>query len=142
MLQGETASTRPAGQFVRTLAFAAVLALMLPMAGPLLDHHFAERHPGHTHVYLGEVAPGHLHSYEALHSHNHHHHGGQAETNGIVYFSPMEGITTGPADVAEPAQRQLVVFAGLNDNVLSPGARNEAAPAGNIISPLKRPPRA
>ena len=142
MLGGETVSAPLAGQLVRTLAYAAALAMLLPLAGPLLDHHFAERHPGHTHVYLGQKVPGHLHSYEALHSHHHHDHGAQPETNGIVYFSPMDGITSGPADLAEPAQRQVVIFSGANANVLSPRARPETAPAGNIISPPKRPPRA
>ena len=51
------------------VALTAVVALLAPLAGPALDHHFAERQPDHLH--LG--APGeHYHSYEsAIHLHRH-----------------------------------------------------------------------
>ena len=51
------------------VALTAVVALLAPLAGPALDHHFAERQPDHLH--LG--APGeHFHSYEsAIHLHRH-----------------------------------------------------------------------
>jgi hypothetical protein len=43
-----------------------LLGLALPFAGPLLDHHFADRQPGHKH--LLSVA-GHLHAIDSPHDH-------------------------------------------------------------------------
>jgi hypothetical protein len=43
--------------------------LLLPLFGPLLDHHFAERQHDHVHVYPGRVTPDHAHPYEQPHSH-------------------------------------------------------------------------
>ena len=54
------------------LVFAAALfALVLPIVGPLDDHHFAERYHTHDHIYLNGVRVDHNHAYEgfALHSH-------------------------------------------------------------------------
>ena len=50
-------------------ALTAVVALLAPLAGPTLDHHFAERQPDHLHF----GAPGeHSHSFEsAIHLHRH-----------------------------------------------------------------------
>ncbi len=36
------------------IAFIALLALLIPVAGPAADHHFYERLAFHAHVYLGE----------------------------------------------------------------------------------------
>ena len=36
-------------------ALALLTALLLPLLGPLADHHFAERQPGHLHIYLAGV---------------------------------------------------------------------------------------
>jgi hypothetical protein len=56
---------------VHTLfAAIAVLAALLPIAGPLLDHHYVERLASHNHIYLGEVNPDHTHPYEVAHSHD------------------------------------------------------------------------
>ena len=59
--------------FVRTFsaffALTAVVALLAPLAGPALDHHFAERQPDHLHF----GAPGeHSHAFESpYHLHRH-----------------------------------------------------------------------
>ena len=50
------------------LALAA-LALWFSAYAPLLDHHFAERLPGHAHVYPKGSLIDHEHSYEQPHSH-------------------------------------------------------------------------
>ena len=51
------------------IALTAVVALIAPLAGPVLDHHFAERQPDHLHF----GAPGeHKHTFESsYHIHNH-----------------------------------------------------------------------
>ena len=50
-------------------ALALLAALLLPLLGPLVDHHFAERQPAHLHVYLAGVPIQHLHDHEAFHPH-------------------------------------------------------------------------
>ena len=51
------------------VALTAVVALLAPLAGPALDHHFAERQPDHLHlVAIGE----HSHAFESqYHLHRH-----------------------------------------------------------------------
>ena len=51
-------------------ALALLTALLLPLLGPLADHHFAERQPGHLHIYLGGVPIQHLHDHQAFHIHD------------------------------------------------------------------------
>ncbi len=55
--------------FSAFIALTAVVALIAPLAGPVLDHHFAERQPDHLHF----GAPGeHNHTFESsYHLHNH-----------------------------------------------------------------------
>ena len=54
------------------LAFAAALfALVLPIVGPLDDHHFAERSHTHGHIYLNGAPVPHNHSYAGLALHSH-----------------------------------------------------------------------
>ena len=50
-------------------ALTAVVALLAPLAGPALDHHFAERQPDHLHF----GTPGeHSHAFESpYHLHRH-----------------------------------------------------------------------
>ena len=50
-------------------ALTLLAALLLPLLGPLMDHHFAERQPAHLHVYPAGVPIQHLHDHEAFHSH-------------------------------------------------------------------------
>ena len=44
----------------------ALVIVLLPSLGPLLDHHFAERQPYHAHL---AADSGHEHNYQAFHSH-------------------------------------------------------------------------
>ena len=56
--------------FFPITALALLTALLIPLLGPLVDHHFAERQPGHLHLYLTGVPVQHLHDHEASHTHN------------------------------------------------------------------------
>ena len=56
--------------FFPITALALLAALLIPLLGPLVDHHFAERQPGHLHLYLTGVPVQHLHDHEAYHSHD------------------------------------------------------------------------
>ena len=59
------------GRWGGALAVLVTGALLLPAVGPLLDHHYAERVPGHLHVYSAGVSAAHTHPYEVDHRHAH-----------------------------------------------------------------------
>jgi hypothetical protein len=65
---------------MRWAAALAALLLMLPMVGPLVDHHFAERLPYHDHLFLGEGA-NHSHTHLVGRPHTH-------RPAGISQFGP------------------------------------------------------
>ncbi len=76
-----------------------VASLVLPMAGPLLDHHFAERQLGHKH--LGS-AIFHRHSNDADYSH--YHGPGPADASGgrpITVYSYDGGPSVSALSVAD-----------------------------------------
>ena len=82
------------------LTVAALAALFLPLLGPLMDHHFAERQPGHAHIYLDGAAHEHLHSYETYDHHLTSMAGGkdEAEQAGtVVILTDTHGLGSGPA---------------------------------------------
>jgi len=57
-----------------------LLGLVVPSAGPLVDHHFSDRKPGHKHIFLMH---SHLHVVAGPHSHP------QVSTSsGIDYSGP------------------------------------------------------
>ena len=47
----------------------ALLGLLLPGVGPLVDHHFAERYYHHGHLFLGPDGQRHVHDYGFTHQH-------------------------------------------------------------------------
>ena len=116
----------------------------------MMDHHFAERHPGHQHIYLGAVNPEHSHDYRPFHSHN----GlgtlllaaGQPPLNtadGIVFVTPAHGSAHGVADITAPVSAQSIRFgvegsSGLLGHYLA----REAIPPGASIAPPILPPKA
>ena len=53
------------------LLAAALFALVLPVVGPLDDHHFAERAHNHDHIYLNGAPVGHNHAYQERSEHAH-----------------------------------------------------------------------
>ena len=57
----------------RLLSLGAILllvALITPMLGMSLDHHFADRIPGHGHV-SSDQSSGHAHDFRLVHRHGH-----------------------------------------------------------------------
>ncbi len=104
---------------VAWLAVAAAVAL-LPGVGPLLDHHYAGRQPGHGHLYLGAVLYDHVHGPEVAHTHSYgrahihvddghagHSHGGPA---GVAFFAPHDGASQGHAYVPASASSVDLTF--------------------------------
>ncbi len=123
-------------------ALAALFSMLAPLAGAALDHHFAERQPGHTHVYRNAADPSgrHDHAYVANHPHD-------VET--VIAVSSHDALVS-----AAPSQvpfSKLVVLIGRttggNDNagrawdhLRPPG--NDAVPDQHASAVEPDPPRA
>jgi len=87
------------GAFLHRLVIGlAFLALASPSAGPLLDHHFAERQPDHGHIYLGERLVDHVHPYGLVHTHP---------------TEPAHGPSTGPG--TRPGNAEGTVYLTSDD---------------------------
>ena len=144
---------------IRALAIAfltatAPAALFLPLFGPMLDHHFAERQPGHGHVYFGSAIPDHSHPYEVSRFSRHHVHqapyenapvglrGDVGSYGGIVYLAGYEGNSPGAQILATPTLPQLPLFLDLEPQgfILGP-ASGDGFLRGALVALPKRPPR-
>ena len=125
------------GRWLVTLA--AVGALLLPALGPLLDHHFAERQPGHNHVFLDQAPHEHLHAYEYA---GHHHGEHDSPTDGVVIVTSYDAMGTGLADVTPPVTRVSRLLPELTPDKTAFGF-DEAhkLPSGESVSPPTQPPR-
>ena len=126
----------------QSAAVLSIFLLLLPALGPQLDHHFAERRPDHSHVYLGAPSPRHSHPFEDGGHHAHHQHPRQPQPSGIVYLSPDEGMGQAFAGVASPMVQQSVVFPAPDGAAfLSGQSRRAAALRGAFVDPPDNPPR-
>lgn len=78
------------------LAFGALFS---PALGPVMDHHFPERHHNHAHIYLRPPDADHIHPYQNHHSHRRTEWGkytdGPSALNvpiDTVYLAPLDGL--------------------------------------------------
>ncbi len=114
------------------LLLAAVMTLT-PLAGPMLDHHFAERQPYHAH--LGADA-NHRHDYRSAHDH-----AGERSGEGGVSLYSIAAASAAPA-AALIADSELARRLAPGDSTLAIRARPQIAPASALTPPQWRPPRA
>lgn len=123
------------------LALLVLLALSLASLGPVLDHHFAERQPGHTHLYLGAHVPDHLHPYQQAHTH-HRAEAASPRSDDTVYLTTQDGIGLDWSTAVSPLLDASPVFPDHGDGPLlvSEAAHRELFEA--VVSPLERPPLA
>lgn len=89
---------------------AAATVALLPGLGPLLDHHYAGRQPGHDHVHMGALFPDHLHDHEVSHDHDHDHHirsstQDEEDRGGPVVIASYSGAVLGHAYVSGSASQ-------------------------------------
>ncbi len=135
---------------VSALSLLVVMSLALSWAGPMLDHHFAERHPAHQHIYLGTATSDHSHEYGAIHIHSASdmmqlstelRPGGLDD--GIVFVVPIGGSGQGVADLAAPMISESPRF-GIGDGtgILGHHFDSDSILPGTSIAPPLRPPRA
>ncbi len=126
----------------QSVAVLSIFLLLLPALGPQLDHHFAERRPDHSHVYLGAPSPEHSHPFEEGGHHAHHQHPQQPQPGGIVYLASDEGMGQAFAGVASPLVEQSVRFSAPDGGAFLLGPPwGAAAMRGAFVDPPDNPPR-
>ena len=116
-----------------------VASLVLAIAGPLLDHHFAERQPGHKHH---GSAIFHRHSHDADYSHDHV--PGQANASGgnpIMVYSYDSGPSVPALGVADGVSGIFTIDFEPSSLFLLPGPPARTM-IGGSTPPPHGPPRA
>ena len=137
---------------LRLFAVAAVSLLLLSFLGPLLGHHYAERQPNHTHIYLGRVIPDHVHPYEVLHTHFHTQvaDGDTSDyaslsdkiPNDIVYLASHNEVGEVFTQLPVPSIHLVLNVPDLEgDSFAFATTENNTLPQDAFIAPLKKPPR-
>ena len=126
----------------RSLALMAVVALLASAIGPMLDHHFAERHPAHGHLYLGAADGEHTHPFEHPHIHYDAMYAPAPGDASIVFFASYDGIGHAHADIATPAVTASLWFDADGDLLLRKGGDAVSVLRGVTVAPLRQPPRA
>ena len=141
---------RRAAGWLIWVSVAAAVAL-LPAMGPLLDHHYAGRQPGHGHLYFGAVLYDHVHGHEVAHTHSdggvHIHTGGghaghsHGSQTGVVFLASHDGAVQGHAyvpasalsvDLSFPEPRESLSLLLPSEGVLS---------QQNFVTPPTQPPQ-
>lgn len=132
------------------VSVAATVAL-LPAIGPLMDHHYAGRQPGHTHLYLGSVLRGHVHGHEVVHTHSdgsvHVHandgHAGHSHgaPGGVAFFASHNGAVQGHAYVPASALSVDLSFPEPTEPLSMLLPREGSLSQQNFVTPPTQPPR-
>ena len=134
-----------AGRVLRALlsalfTTAATAAVFLPTLGPLLDHHYAERLPNHTHLYFGTGDPNHVHPFEV--QGHFHYNPFDVPTYGIVYLASYDGSSPVMIDATVHAFQQSPPFVGSDDDAAAYGiSPNSPIPEDAVLVVPKEPPR-
>ena len=126
-------------------ALALLTALLTPLLGPLVDHHFAERQPGHLHIYLAGVPVQHLHDHEAYHTHDPQTtdtaNDGPVLESGVI-FMPQDGEGLSISAVGVTLALLSTIIAIALPNLLTlQNTRGPRAMRGIFLSPEPPPPR-
>ena len=137
-------------QLLKPAIVIALYALLLPVVGPLLDHHYAEWQHNHGHVYFGG-GPGetgfHVHIYEARENHGHlpatDYSDGRSIPEGVAYFSGFDGAGSGPISSPTGPFTDPLTFPDPGDHpLLAAYGRAEPSRAGAHVAPPRKPPTA
>ena len=131
---------------IRPILVIALYALLLPIFGPLLDHHFVERQHQHAHIYAAGRPAAHTHIYEI--SGVHYHPPADAAGNrgapaaGLVYLTAYDGAGAAPAylSLTTAAPRLRLPQEG-DDSRRWGWPPAERRPPGAYVAPPRQPPR-
>ena len=140
---------RAAGRLIWVSVAAAVA--LLPAVGPLLDHHYPGRQPGHGHMYLGAVLYDHLHGHEVSHPHHHSHggvhihadssHGPYGAPPGVVFLASHSGAVQGHAYVPASALSVDLSFPEPGESLSMIAPREGVLSQQNFVTPPTQPPQ-
>jgi hypothetical protein len=137
----------------RLFLTVALFALFLPLFGPMLDHHVAERHPYHAHIYFSPSATGHVHFYEDGNSHGHRYRSSNSGSNTltrngsgnseVVYLASSDGLGQSASSLATVAFHADIVYPDPDDrHFLLRLGEGDSLPPEAFVPPPRKPPRA
>ena len=138
-------------QLIRPLVIIALYALLLPVVGPALDHHYVEWQHNHGHAYLGSGAERgiavHVHVYDSQGSHLHSNGSNPVDTSqlpeGVAYFGNYEGAGGVPIYAPTGPSTEILFCGGAGDCPLLASFDSPSSPlAGALIPPPIKPPAA
>ncbi|MDE2780937.1 MAG: hypothetical protein OXI91_14855 [Chloroflexota bacterium] len=136
-------------QLLRPLIVVALYALLLPVAGPLLDHHYVEWQHNHGHVYLGVGAGDargyHVHVYDSRGGHGHlpstDPSDGQQLPDSLSFLVSYDGSGSGLiAAPSGPSAEALRFPDPGNGPLLAAFAAEDVVPGEALILPPRKPP--
>ena len=119
---------------------AATAAVFLPTLGPLLDHHYAERLPNHTHLYFGQADYDHVHPFEM--QDHYHYYPDEIPPDGIVFLASYDGSSPVMIDATVHAVQQSSPFVGPDDAAAYGISPDSLIPEDAFLVVPKKPPRA
>ena len=138
-------------QLLKPCIVIALYALLLPVVGPLLDHHYVEWQHNHGHVYFdggtGDGWGSHSHVYDFGASHAHlpptELTGGDETPEGVTFFARYDGSGGAPIYSPTGPSTESLCFAGPADcPLLLSYVAAEVAPDGALTAPPQKPPPA
>jgi len=126
----------------QSLALLAVAVLLLSSLGPMIDHHFAERHPAHGHLFLDAAGEDHSHPFEHPHIHYDAMYAPAPGDGNVIFFAPIDGMGYAFADIAGPVVTPSPLYSDGGGPLLGNGSDNAAPLQGIALPPLRQPPKA
>lgn len=112
-----------------------VMGLLAPVAGPAIDHHYADRSPAHGHAFYGDVTNDHIHS---LAPGDYDHSSGE-NGDGVSTVSTPVSSAHGPLTLDGATSESFVPT--FNDHMIAMYVGKRTVPDGQEIAPFDRPPR-
>lgn len=114
--------------------YIAIIAVLMPVAGPAIDHHFFERFAFHAHVYLGDPDLDHGHVYDSDSN--------SASSDSDNYIATSgDGPSTGNSTLVANDLANIDALTPPEDGVLNrPGTVIER-PREIVIAQPEKPPR-
>ena len=129
-------------RFAAAVAWAAAAATiaLLPGIGPMLDHHYAGRQPGHSHV--GAMFPDHLHSHEIAYDQlNAVSADDDGEPGGMVVIAAYSGAMAAQAYVTGSASRTDLSFPDPDETQYPNTDHYRALRQQAFVTPHTQPPQ-